>query len=268
MIGWILFLLLLSSAVSRRRTLTFSTIQDVLEDTRSSYDIPTVKWREKNRRSILRSRHPEEPLLIKNIVEEEDMLLMWNPESLAENTKDTKWRTYISGVKHLAKYNNTDKIGMTLHDYLQSKNETCQSEYRYPRYPARYLSGFNENEVSRKLKILSMGGDDFEPIVRVSKDPIQYGAHYDENHNHLLQLFGRKRVVLVPHEYVKRLRIDPETRHTGVNILVDPALLDVPALQVILTPGDALYIPAWMIHYTEALELNVALNQFTTHKRR
>ena len=157
---------------------------------------------------------------------------------------------------------------MTLYDFLQYENETCESktQYHYPRYPARYLSGFYENEIDRKLKILSMGND-FEPIVRVSRDPIQYGAHYDETHNHLLQLFGRKRVVLIPHEYVDHLRIDRETRHTGINILEDPALFNVPALQVILNPGDALYIPAWMIHYTEALELNVALNQFTTRKK-
>jgi hypothetical protein len=247
------------------RVLQFATVRDVVDLTRSSYDVPTVTWREKDRKKILRARRKDEPLLIRSIVENEESLRMWNPYSLAEDTKDVKWRTYVSPIRHMAKYINTERIGMKLAEFIHL--ESCKKEdeaYQYPRYPARYLSGFQSNEVQKKLKILSMGRDEsFEPIVRVSREPIQYGAHYDETHNHLIQLFGRKRVVLVPYDYAGRLQIDPETRHTGTNLLEDSNLLDVPALQVILNAGDALFIPAWMIHFTEALELNVALNQFS-----
>ena len=148
-----------------------------------------------------------------------------------------------------------------------SNASTC-SEWMYPRFPARWIQRFRgDAEAAKLLEMLSFGGEESEPIIRVAAANTQWGAHFDEQHNHLVQLFGRKRVVLFPRYAADALRLEKH-RHTSVHALEDPSVQHVPALQVILEAGDVLFIPSMMIHFTEALAsdrgtLNVALNQFS-----
>ncbi|MBC7778290.1 MAG: cupin-like domain-containing protein [Phycisphaerae bacterium] len=82
--------------------------------------------------------------------------------------------------------------------------------------------------------------------------------HYDVDMSHvfLTQLHGRKRVILFPPDQSRHLYRLPFTVASHVNVLKPdyekyPALLQVKGQEVILMPGETLFIPRGTWHYIE-----------------
>ncbi len=95
-----------------------------------------------------------------------------------------------------------------------------------------------------------------------------FSAHYDLHDVFVLQLAGEKRWIV--HEPVLEapLRSQPWTQRRGE--VEAAAATGEPALDVVLTPGDALYLPRGFLHAAEALgeisaHLTVGVHVLTRH---
>lgn len=121
------------------------------------------------------------------------------------------------------------------------------------------------------------GGDDdryFSAVLRCSSGGLRLWTHYDAMDNALMQLHGEKRVLLYPPRAGAGLYLEGSS-----SPVVGPAVdgegggwpAEFPAyeqarraaLEVVLQPGDVLYIPALWAHRVEALHgPSVAVNVF------
>eukprot|EP00941_MAST-03F_sp_MAST-3F-sp1_P003187 g3187.t1 len=144
------------------------------------------------------------------------------------------------------------------------------------------LSPFLENE---KFAIVDGPMYNPEPLVRISRKGIMWGLHFDEYSNFLLQLQGRKRVILLPYSESCYLSLGERGtkayRHSNIDfssfltnretkqslLELFPNLQHARATQVILEPGEALYIPPYVLHWTEALDDSVTVNRFSGYPK-
>ena len=113
----------------------------------------------------------------------------------------------------------------------------------------------------------------FSAVLRCSSGGARLWTHYDAMDNALVQLHGEKRVLLFPPRVAAGLYLDGSSSPI-VGLGVDgeggwpeafPAYRAAreAALEVILQPGDVLYVPALWAHHVEALHgPSVAVNVF------
>ncbi|MFZ0161200.1 MAG: cupin domain-containing protein, partial [Kineosporiaceae bacterium] len=99
-----------------------------------------------------------------------------------------------------------------------------------------------------------LGADLGHPVqVNAYVTPAQsrgFDAHYDVHDVFVLQLAGEKRWLIHRPVHPHPLRDQPWTDHRAA---VERAARGEPLLDVVLTPGDALYLPAGYLHAAEAL---------------
>jgi len=95
--------------------------------------------------------------------------------------------------------------------------------------------------------------------------------HYDVDMSHVFlnQIYGRKRIILFPPDQSKQLYHLPFTVSSHVNILdpdfkKHPALKYIKGLEVMLMPGETLFIPRGYWHYIEYTDggYSIALRSF------
>ena len=109
-------------------------------------------------------------------------------------------------------------------------------------------------------------------VLRVSSAKVKIWTHYDAMDNVLIQLSGTKRVVLFPPKFSGDLYLKESSSLVSDIEDVETNDLEYPrfrralenALEVVLQPGDCLYIPALWAHRCEsgASTASVALNTF------
>jgi ribosomal protein L16 Arg81 hydroxylase len=89
--------------------------------------------------------------------------------------------------------------------------------------------------------------------------------HYDANPGFVVQLRGRKRILIWPpsekenlyitypmnHPYYRRSRYDGRIEDVGVDF---PKIKQAKYIEVILKPDECLYIPKGWFHYVETLD--------------
>uniref|UniRef100_A0A6B2LAI5 JmjC domain-containing protein n=1 Tax=Arcella intermedia TaxID=1963864 RepID=A0A6B2LAI5_9EUKA len=97
--------------------------------------------------------------------------------------------------------------------------------------------------------------------------PIRTPIHYDLLHNFYVQLHGNKRFILFPPTDYKYLylypRLHPSTRMSQVNLrnLQNyPDFYKSHPIEVVLSPGDVLYIPPYWFHDVTAVGVNVSMS--------
>ena len=160
--------------------------------------------------------------------------------------------------------------------YLRSIGRNPRKE------PAHALAQFPE--LAEELRVpgdVLWGGDAaadageryFSAVLRCSSGGARLWTHYDAMDNALVQLHGEKRVLLFPPRVAAGLYLDGSSSPI-VGLGVDgeggwpeafPAYRAAreAALEVILQPGDVLYVPALWAHHVEALHgPSVAVNVF------
>ncbi|CCW62136.1 unnamed protein product [Phytomonas sp. EM1] len=100
-----------------------------------------------------------------------------------------------------------------------------------------------------------------QSCLRLNAAPLQLWTHYDTMENVLVQVVGRKRVVLFPPNQYGNLYISgsssPVLNIDAPNLSQYPRFIDAckNAMEVILGPGDLLYFPAnWYHHITTLVE--------------
>ena len=160
--------------------------------------------------------------------------------------------------------------------YLRSIGRNPRKE------PAHALAQFPE--LAEELRVpgdVLWGGDAaadageryFSAVLRCSSGGARLWTHYDAMDNALVQLHGEKRVLLFPPRVAAGLYLDgssspivgPGVDGEGGWPEAFPAYQAAreAALEVILQPGDVLYVPALWAHHVEALHgPSVAVNVF------
>ncbi|KRZ12873.1 tRNA wybutosine-synthesizing protein 5, partial [Trichinella pseudospiralis] len=109
----------------------------------------------------------------------------------------------------------------------------------------------------------------FSSVLRISSAEIQIWTHYDIMDNILLQIVGRKRVVLFDPSQIPYLYLKGD-KSKVINI-DDLESTEFPKFQRairnegILYPGDVLYIPALWFHNTTAVDFSISVNVFWKH---
>jgi ribosomal protein L16 Arg81 hydroxylase len=87
--------------------------------------------------------------------------------------------------------------------------------------------------------------------------------HYDDKNNLIVQVAGRKRVFLYSPLYSETMRqTRPWYAHHDIadgDTLWNKALPKTSAAELVLEPGDALFIPVGWWHAIEALEVSMTL---------
>eukprot|EP01051_Picozoa_sp_SAG22_P002986 SAG22_NODE_139_length_18025_cov_4.352058_7_plen_540_part_00 len=110
----------------------------------------------------------------------------------------------------------------------------------------------------------------FSSCVRVGSPGLELWTHYDMMDNVLLQLAGTKRVVLWPPTAADRMYMDGSTS-TVVDVDAPDRskfpLFPAPAeaVEVVLQPGDALFIPALWLHHVKSVTAAATVNVFWRH---
>ena len=152
--------------------------------------------------------------------------------------------------------------------YLRSIGENARKE------PAHALLQFPSLGRDLKLPSAFWGDEDnyFSAVIRVSSGGLQLWTHYDVMDNLLIQLHGEKRVLLFPPSVAGDLYLEGSS--SVVRDVDDHDARAFPrfhrarsaALEVVLQPGDVLYIPALWSHHVTALHgPSIAVNVFYRH---
>ncbi|KRX70708.1 tRNA wybutosine-synthesizing protein 5 [Trichinella sp. T6] len=109
----------------------------------------------------------------------------------------------------------------------------------------------------------------FSSVLRISSADIQIWTHYDIMDNILLQIVGRKRVVLFDPSQIPYLYLEGDK--SKVIDIDDLESTEFPQFQRavrnegMLYPGDVLYIPALWFHNTTAVDFSISVNIFWQH---
>ncbi|XP_061413585.1 tRNA wybutosine-synthesizing protein 5 isoform X1 [Lethenteron reissneri] len=109
----------------------------------------------------------------------------------------------------------------------------------------------------------------FSSVFRISSPGIQLWTHYDVMDNMLIQVVGRKRVVLFSPSDVPFLYLNGDK--SEVLDIDSPDLKTFPEFskatwhECVLEAGDVLFIPALWFHNVTSLEFGVAVNVFWRH---
>ena len=106
----------------------------------------------------------------------------------------------------------------------------------------------------------------FSSVLRVASPGLQLWTHYDVMDNLLVQIVGRKRVVLFPPSALEDLYLKGD-KSTVVDIDTPdlehfPRFSNAERFECEMSPGDVLFIPALWFHNVTSLGYSVAVNSF------
>ena len=106
----------------------------------------------------------------------------------------------------------------------------------------------------------------FSSVFRIASAGMQLWTHYDVMDNLLVQVGGRKKVVLFPPQEALNLYLEGDKSVIvdveNPNLEMYPKFADVIKYKCILEPGDILFIPALWFHNVTALQFGIAVNVF------
>ena len=112
----------------------------------------------------------------------------------------------------------------------------------------------------------------FSTVLRVASNDLMLWTHYDIMDNLLIQMTGKKRVLLFPPECRKDLYISGSS--SPIIDVDDKKVLEAypeyrnaraKALEILMEPGDILFIPALWFHSVKSRGFSVAVNTFFRH---
>jgi hypothetical protein len=125
--------------------------------------------------------------------------------------------------------------------------------------------GWEELRVDAALS--SSVGNPEQPSIWIGGAGTSTTAHYDVMDNVFVQLHGRKKFLLWGPDALKDLHvypdIHPRARKSQFDDVDKLVSILMPRQEIILEPGDTLYLPAFTFHQVEALDVSLSINLFS-----
>ena len=235
-----------------------------------------------------RYQEAEVPFVVHNIPALDDAAANWQtPGYLEERLEDQPFRVEISATNHFLYHNRgrspdyvppTRVERWTYTQWLDKVKETSHANASTEHYYFRV----SQNEHAMIQEDLSSVFDMSKPNFflrdprktkgihcRFGAPSVLADAHYDGHNNMIALLAGTRRWILAPpaecqHAYLRPLG-DPSARHSEVNwsapdLKKFPLFAQMQGLEVILTPGEVLYVPSYWIHFISNLDVNAQCN--------
>jgi lysine-specific demethylase 8 len=227
---------------------------------------------------------PNRPVVLTGITDNWKALRNWTPEHFRTHYPTAKvvytaWESKEPTNDPTRYYRNRKRHTTTLGAFIDAMNSDQQTSQDYvSQYPI-----FNE------LPQLENEIDSLEPYMNIPRlypaalqSKVRKAAtfwlgpagivtpiHFDSAHNLLVQIYGRKKLLLIPPQQ-SRLLYYPSLHLGHVNYSpVDveapdferfPRFKKATPLEIELAPGEVLFIPVRWWHYARALERTISLN--------
>lgn len=214
-----------------------------------------------SRKEFLQQYHkPQRPVLIKGLVDQQPAGKKWTMEWFKAYMGDEMIELYDNKEeRHKWSTTTVPDIKMKFGEYLDIINKDEPTDLRMflanlykirPELRNDFACPSFYKNVLGRLGFMFLGGKDTE--VR---------GHYDVDSSCVLltQIFGTKKVVLFEQKYTPLLYKVPFNTHSFVNLeTLDtdqfPGLKYVKGYEVILEPGDSVYMPAGYWHFITYLD--------------
>ncbi|KAK6335408.1 tRNA methyltransferase ppm2 [Orbilia brochopaga] len=99
-------------------------------------------------------------------------------------------------------------------------------------------------------------------ILRISSAGVGVWLHYDVCANVLFHIKGRKRILLFPPTDISKLQFPPGKTTSSIENIFENIPSGTHPLEVVMCPGEALYLPPFWLHAVLPLEPCIAVNTF------
>jgi hypothetical protein len=240
-------------------------------------------------------RKAEMPFILYNMPELNEVVERWKDLSYLEDKlgSTTKHRTETSSDNHFMYWSG----GKTSRQYPQWKPSTAVAKYTFRQWLEVAVHGQNRSLNDREhlyFRATGGGADDawifkelpfFQPRKQLfMPQPSQqrgihcrFGmrnvvaeAHFDGSRNAIALIGGLRRYILTHPNQCENMHMfprgHPSARHSSVdwsqpvNLKEFPNFAKVQANEVVLQPGDFLYLPMYWMHYIVSLNVNFQCN--------
>ncbi|XP_046662570.1 tRNA wybutosine-synthesizing protein 5-like [Homalodisca vitripennis] len=207
----------------------------------------------------------------------------WSVEYLTHHIGHLEAKIHVSCESKMDFINkNFSYKTLSLAEIIKRASATIKENYFFQPQEYYYLRSLSSErrgrEVSDIKKQFAQIADDivipkffndvdfFSSVLRVSSEGVQLWTHYDIMDNILIQVQGRKRVVLFDPSDISYLYMEGDKSRVldidEPDLTLFPEFIKATKYVCTLEPGDVLFIPALWFHNTLALTYGVAVNVF------
>ena len=232
------------------------------------------------------------PLVLRNsVVMQWKAAKLWTPDYLQAKLKtlhgvyenDNRWfgpyfdqsKPLNSSAVRINKYR-TD-LTLSSAEFFQRIQNPVRGRHLYLTGDIEQLGRWAEEHIQPINELLTLNPRRSSINVWIGQPHVIAHCHYDGYHNFYAQLYGRKKFTLFrptnwPGLYPYPF-LHPSHAQAQVNISerLDttrfPLVGSVEAIEVVLEPGDLLYMPPLWFHHVESMSVSISVNVWTDSKQ-
>ncbi|WP_087087402.1 cupin-like domain-containing protein [Acinetobacter pittii] len=217
------------------------------------------------------------PVILKNGIEHWPALRKWSPEYLALQFGQHLVEVQMNRNKdeHFERHSPSLKQKMKMSEFV-SKVMSVDASNDF------YMTANNATNSHQMLQELFLDIDDFaegycDLALKDGRSFLWFGPkgtftplHHDLTNNMLVQIYGRKKVTLipalqVPHLYNDHWVFSELSNANKIDLEKYPLAKSITPVECILNAGDALFIPIGWWHSVESLDVSISIS-FTHFK--
>jgi hypothetical protein len=222
---------------------------------------------------------PGQPVVLAGEIEHWPALAKWNPDYLSarigpqEVTYQDERDSHPDFERHKDNHTRRGRFD----DFMQRITReagNCAYLTAYNAGPNATVLAPLDADIGQLDKFLATPADGHGGLIWIGPAGTFTPLHHDLTNNLLVQVVGRKRVVLAAASETPNLYNDshvfsriPDVTDPAIDLSAFPRLADVTFHEVVLQPGEILYIPIGWWHQVEALDFSVSLT-FTNFRWR
>lgn len=216
------------------------------------------------------SKH--KPVVLKQGIAHWPALKKWSPQYFADTFGDTEIQVQSNRESdaQFERNSNQHRETMRMADYVD-KIENAGPSNNY------YMTANNTQQNVEAIRPAFDDLGDFGEGYRQLTDNPAYSTffwmgpegsftplHHDLTNNMLVQIYGRKKVTLIPAMQVpwlyNDLHVYSQVNFPEVDLSTHPLMENVTPLEVMIEPGDALFIPIGWWHCVHGLEKSISIS--------
>ena len=227
------------------------------------------------------------PVMLTNSVVKKWKAQKWSPSYLRSKLKtlrgiyenDNRWfGPYFDRTKPMLdnavrKNPYRTDIELSAEEFFQRLDNPLQNRYHYFTGDIDQLGEWAYSEIQPLKELLLLNPKRSSVNVWMGQPHVIAHCHYDGYHNFYAQLFGRKKFTLFrptnwpglyPYPFLHPSHAQAQVNATDPkDVRKHPLIGRVDALEVILEPGDLLYMPPLWFHEVESLGVSISVNVWT-----